>query len=508
MNRWLWFARHELKLAWRDLVWMMTAGRSRRDGVVILAIAVVALFLQVVAWKMVEPYARVTFPPDRETLLAVTGSAFLAWTVMMSQAMESVTRAFYARADLDLLMSSPAPTAPIFAIRILAIAVGTSFLALILIGPFINALAIAGGVRWLAAYGVLFAMAAVATALAVGLTVFLFQTLGPRRTRFIAQVVAAVIGAAFVIGVQAVSIFAYGSLSRFDAFHADWVMRAAPGPESLFWLPARAAMGDVAALGIVMVAGLALLWLAVSFASQRFGRFAIAAAGLGLGSVRQKSRAGFRHSSAAAALRRKEWTLLTRDPWLVSQTLMQILYLIPPALLLWRNYGDATGGLVIIVPVLVMAAGQLAGGLAWLAISGEDAPDLVSTAPVRWRHILRAKVEAVIGSVAIVLAPVVLALATASPWIAAVTAVGVLVAAASSTAIQLFFRAQAKRSHFRRRQTSSRIATFAEAFSSIGWAATAGLAAAGSGILAAITATLALLVLSLAAMARPRQATA
>jgi ABC-2 type transport system permease protein len=34
---------------------------------------------------------------------------------------------------------------------------------------------------------------------------------------------------------------------------------------------------------------------------------------------------------------------------------------------------------------------------------------------------------------------------------------------------------QAKRSQFRRRQTSSRLATFAEAFSSIGWAASAAL---------------------------------
>jgi ABC-2 type transport system permease protein len=45
--------------------------------------------------------------------------------------------------------------------------------------------------------------------------------------------------------------------------------------------------------------------------------------------------------------------------------------------------------------------------------------------------------------------------------------------------IQLCFRVQARRSHFRRRQTSSRIATFAEAFSSIAWAATSALAAAG-----------------------------
>jgi ABC-2 type transport system permease protein len=55
-----------------------------------------------------------------------------------------------------------------------------------------------------------------------------------------------------------------------------------------------------------------------------------------------------------------------------------------------------------------------------------------------------------------------------------------MLAAASATLIQLWFRKQAKRSHFRRRQTSSRLATFAEAFSSISWAGTAGLAAAGS----------------------------
>ena len=53
---------------------------------------------------------------------------------------------------------------------------------------------------------------------------------------------------------------------------------------------------------------------------------------------------------------------------------------------------------------------------------------------------------------------------------------GVAIAAASATSIQLWFRIQARRSQFRRRQTSSRLATFAEAFSSIGWAATAALA--------------------------------
>jgi ABC-2 type transport system permease protein len=59
-------------------------------------------------------------------------------------------------------------------------------------------------------------------------------------------------------------------------------------------------------------------------------------------------------------------------------------------------------------------------------------------------------------------------------------AAAIVAAAASATAIQLWFRTQARRSHFRRRQTSSRVATFAEAFASIAWAATGALAAAGT----------------------------
>jgi ABC-2 type transport system permease protein len=92
--------------------------------------------------------------------------------------------------------------------------------------------------------------------------------------------------------------------------------------------------------------------------------------------------------------------------------------------------------------------------------------------------VIRAKIEVVLIAIGVIFAPLVLALALASPLQAAVTAIGVVIAAASATAIQLWFRVQARRSQFRRRQTSSRLATFAEAFSSIGWAATAALALA------------------------------
>jgi ABC-2 type transport system permease protein len=202
-------------------------------------------------------------------------------------------------------------------------------------------------------------------------------------------------------------------------------------------------------------------------------------------------------------LRRKEWMLLLRDPWLVSQTLMQMLYLIPPAVLLWRSFDDGKGAYQLLVPVLVMAAGQLAGGLAWLAISGEDAPDLVATAPVPPSFIVRAKIEAVLCAIAVIFAPLVAVLAIVSPWHALVASVGIVIAAAAATSIQLWFRTQAKRSQFRRRQVSSRVATFAEAFSSIGWAATAAVAAA-SVWLAIAPALIALMVLVGAWFMSPR----
>ena len=476
-----WLARHELTLAWRDWLSLMTGGQRRRIPIVAGGILIVAILMHLLAYHLIGPYAPSGIDPERSTLILVTGCALLSWSLTLSQAMEMVTRAFYARADLDLIFSSPVSAQKAFTVRVAAIALSTTTLAVPLAAPFINVLAYSGGPRWLGAYGVVVAMGLAASAIALTLTVALFRTLGPRRTRLVAQIVAAVVGAVFVIGVQAFAILSTNTLSRFAALQSEALKAVAPGLESPFWWPAQAIMGDVPALIGVIAASLLLLAAATVAFSGRFAAHATAAAGISAALIKERRRAdAFRRTTPQRILRRKEWTLLKRDPWLVSQTLMQVLYLLPPALLLWRNYGTGGEAIVVLVPVLVMAAGQLAGGLAWLAVSGEDAPDLVASAPVPTAHILRAKVEAVLGSIALVVAPLVMLLALTSLYDALVTIIGVMLAAASATLIQLWFRKQAKRSHFRRRQTSSRLATFAEAFSSISWAGTAGLAAAGS----------------------------
>ena len=104
-----WFAHHEFRLAWRDWLSMLTAGKRRRARVVV-ALALSLAFARVmhfVAYSVVGNFAEIEVDADRGTLVVITGCALLAWSLMMSQAMESVTRAFYARSDLDLILSSP-----------------------------------------------------------------------------------------------------------------------------------------------------------------------------------------------------------------------------------------------------------------------------------------------------------------------------------------------------------------------------------------------------------------
>jgi ABC-2 type transport system permease protein len=482
-----WIARHEGRLAWRELIAMLTAGRRRRMGTVAVGFVLFLLFMHGFAYQMVGTYDFPAGAPDTPLLVSLTGTLALSWSLMLSQAMEAVTRAFYARADLDLILSSPFGAWRLFAVRIATMALTIMLMSLALTGPFINALAWRGGPRWLGAYVVVAVLAALAVSVAVVLTAALFRTIGPKRTRLVAQIIAAVIGAAFIIGLQLAAILTYGTISRFAFLQSELVISGAPETGSMLWLPARAALGEAPALIAVVGLGAVVFGVTIRLFAPRFAGFVLAAAGVSQQTKRQSGKAArFRSRSPMQALRRKELMLLWRDPWLVSQTLMQLLYLLPAAFFLWRNFSHRNGATTLIVPVLIMAAGQLGGALAWLAVSGEDAPDLIASAPVPGGRALRAKIEAVMTGIALVFCPFIATLAVVAPYAALVAAAGIAIAAASTTSIQIWFRTQAKRAYFRWRQTSSRIATFAEALSSCCWAATGALAAARSWLALAI----------------------
>ncbi len=502
-----WLARFELRLAWRDWRALMTAGGRRRIWPVLIVILLFAAIMHLPAHVMVSDYATTGLDANKSSLIIITTTMLLYGSLLMSQAMESVTRAFYARGDFDLILSSPVSAPRIFSVRIGAIAVTIAAMGMMMASPFIDVLVLNGGPRWLAGYGVAAALGVVASGLSVALTIGLIRLIGARRTRLAAQIVAAIVGAAFVIGMQTLAILYYGTMAKPAFLVSPAIQAILPARDSLFWLPARAILGDPLALVAVLAGALLLLLGIMAMFSARFGEHALAASAVISSPVRRRAKQrAFRARSPAAMMRIKEWTLLRRDPWLASQTLTQLLYLLPPALLLSHNFGDRAGSLTVLVLVLVTVAGQLAGGLGWLAVSGEDAPDFIASAPVQPRAILRAKIEAVMGAIALVFTPLIALFALASPRHAAIAALGVAISAVCCVQIQIWFRAQAKRSMFRRRQISSRLATFAEAFTSFTWAGTAGLVVSGEWNYAAGSAVFALLILLGARAIAPRKA--
>lgn len=501
-----WFARHEFNLSWRDFVRMMSAGKPGREKGVIAFIAIAFLVIHAIAYALIVPQIELGLEIDKSLMAIIGGSIILTFSLMMSQAMELVTRVFYSRSDLDLILSSPTSAKKVFTIRIGAIAASTSMLSLLLFGAAINVLALFHSALWLSAYLVLFASGAVATALSLSITILMFKTLGAKRTRLISQIIAAIVGAGFIIGIQLAAIASLGSISRFEFLSSQAVANAVPDLTSMLWIPARAVTGEASALITTLGLSFGLLLIAIASFAGKFGEYVITAAGVSQTTqVHKPKQVNFKMRSVASTLRHKEWRLLLRDHWLLSQTLMQVLYLIPPAFMLWQNFGQVSSIGIVVIPVLVMATGQLSGGLAWLAISGEDAPQLVETAPVPKGAVIRAKIEAVLGAIAIIALPIIALMAFIELKMAIIAAAGIIFATISATMIQLWFRSQAKRSNFRRRQTSSKVATLSEAFSSIMWAGSAALIASGLWYVALFTAALALGVLWIARSFRPQQ---
>ena len=66
---------------------------------------VFVIVMHAVAYSVVGSFAAA--PLDKHMLVGIAVTLLLSWLLMVSQAMESMTRAFYARADLNLILASP-----------------------------------------------------------------------------------------------------------------------------------------------------------------------------------------------------------------------------------------------------------------------------------------------------------------------------------------------------------------------------------------------------------------
>jgi ABC-2 type transport system permease protein len=176
------------------------------------------------------------------------------------------------------------------------------------------------------------------------------------------------------------------------------------------------------------------------------------------------------------ALRRKEWRLLLREPYLASQLLLQIIYTLPVSVVVWRSQGAGGSVALAAAPAIVVIAAQISSSLAWLAVSSEDAPDFIASAPVTRAEVERRKLESVVLPMALFVLPPILGLAWFEPG-AALLALAFAAAAATSTALLNFWHPMpGKRSNVMRRHAQSKIVAVMEHALALCWALAAVLA--------------------------------
>ncbi len=453
-----WFIAHDARLSTRrlgDLLSNLTPAKRRL--VLILAVIIV----HAVAWPVASFIAAAEADADRKGLLlggliAVLGFA-TSW--MLAQSLLSVTRSLYVRGDLDLMLSAPLPAGKVVAARMLGLAAENFGSSAVFLLPIAHALALQGHPHWLGLYPLVLALALITAAMGLAGALALFALIGPRRARTVAQILAMLIGAVVALGIQAIAVLPSDLRSALLG-GLDMGALAVAGPfDHAIATVLHAARGDITAIVVLLAPAVALFGLAAGTLGPAFTSSVLRSAGADLTPHRSAGRhrqTRFR-AEASASIRAKELKLLTRDPWVLGQLLLQMVYTLPVALILWRSGVGQENPAVAFTPSLVIIAAQLSGSLAWIAISGEDAPEFMATAPVTRAAVEMRKLEVIAMLVGGLLLVPLAVLTVSAPLAGCVALLFCAAASISCALINLWHPTDGRRRAFMRRHAQSKL---------------------------------------------------
>lgn len=476
----LWLMRHELRMQ-LIAIFVPAASSTRTASKKTIGIwAGLLTGMHALAYFLLRAVKGMQGEPSHLILGVVTGVLLLVFTFMLSAAIKHSVEALYERGDLDLLLSSPIASRSILAVRLSGIVAYTALLFLFFLAPFANAGLALGYVGLLSLYPVVLSMAAIAAAMAMLLTLGLVRVLGVRRTRVAAQLIGALVGAAVFILSQLYNTPLREPMTRAIASMAPLL---APdrvlGPDSLIWLPARALLGAaVPALAMALLGAVAFA-LVLALTHRVFVRGTQQVAGV----THDAARAAASPAARSAVPQRhhfgrtlthvvlvKEWRMILRDPQLISQVLLQLLYMLPLCGILLTN---ERAPLASVGAGLAFVCSSLTSSLAWIIIAAEDAPDLLQAAPCSKAVLRRAKLIAAVGpTLALVSLPVLWA-ATRQPLAALLMAGPIVMATLAAALIAMWCARPAARGDFKTRTKGNGVTIALELVSSISWAGTA-----------------------------------
>lgn len=489
-----WLLRHELRLTWFNA----SGAGKRRPGNAAIGLALLGwAALHLLGWVTVQRLAGVA---DDDPRILFVISALLAGgaALMLSSAIKSSVLVLFERSDLDLLLSSPLPSHSIFSVRLAGVAASTAAVYLFFLAPFAHAGLLQWQWRWLGVYPGVISVAVLCSCAAMLLTLGLVRVLGARRTRVVAQVIGALAGALFVIASQLHSLSSSESQGRVREM-LDGLLRQDGMSDHPLLLPARALLGEP--LPMLLLAALAAVVFVLT--ARRTHRFF--AHGLQLAA--SAARAG---TAPTAPLRPcfgrslfstvvvKEWRLVVRDPHLLSQVLLQLLFLLPLFFLIFQRSDVQVQALGA---GLALLCGSLTGALAWIALSAEDAPDLLLVSPASLATVRRAKLAAAIMPVLALVAVPLLWLTVRMPATGLLVCFVVGGAVLGAGLIVFWCGRPGVRSNFKGRGKGGAVMNILEMFNSLAWGAlgwflagttrsplsdTSALAVTGSGALAVV----------------------
>lgn len=368
-----WLLRWELRLAWRGFAARIGGGRQRLSRTrIFVQLGLSFVLLHLFGWSVVFVGSRAQTAAVQ--LLPVVGLFLLATLLSATgAALAASVNQIFVRGDLDLLSTAPVPTRRIFTARSLSIAVQSVTVPALLLLPAADVAVVGGaGPRWLALYPMTLALGLTAAALGMSLTVLLVRMLGPRRARVAALVLSTLFGAALL------AVFQLPTLLGNRWLRPEQVA----DPRAGIWLPARAMLGDPAALAACLAAA-ALLFGAMAALLPRAFAFALgSAAGVAGGTPARRAAPPSFRSGLWRLMFAKEWRLVVRDPQLLVMLGQQMLGFIPAFFILARRAGShdvlqhAT-----IAALITLVSSVTADTMVWLAICAEDMPELLACAP-------------------------------------------------------------------------------------------------------------------------------
>ncbi len=419
-----WLIQHELRLWWRDL---SQSWRSSQPLWIFLGVASLALgglAVLSVLWDALSEVREVflnTTPPVGVLWIAVIawiGSFLYAFYI----AMERSLVALFDRGDLDLLVSSPVSSKVIFASRWLSVVIEVFLGFSLLVVPFSLLVVLVGIPKLLGIYPALIGLSLTATSLAMLLVLWLVRFLGARRARTFAQVLTAVLSTLLFVAVQLTNLSQTSSqnIGTWTAPLRPLFVEGGPlGPDSLVWFPARTIFLDPLSVLLTILFSSALAWLTIEILHRSFVQGTQQSVTAKRAPAYSTQAVHFRQGFTRILLF-KEWRIIGRNPYLLSQTFLQLLFFIPLLFVVARDSGGSgIAGLTTVLPLVsVLVGSQLTMTLTGICAAGEEASDLLKSSPVPGKNIRRLKLLAALIPPWVLLSPLFLVLIVqGAPWL-------------------------------------------------------------------------------------------